>query len=137
MSLNFCIDVVELVCSNLYTNFFLHSKFVHEFLKFHVRISFFFSGKWPLSLPVLLCNLPQENLLTLVLMPTTVSVGSEHLLVHSCIFQQLKGPLQTMRFLVHCFSRASSYEGASKCLSCRSFCFHPYSRHQDQPIKSI
>ena len=38
MSLNACLDVVELVCSNLHTNFFLYSKFVHEFLKFPVRI---------------------------------------------------------------------------------------------------
>ena len=45
MSLNFCLDAVELVCSNLYTNLFLHSKFVHEFLKFRVRIfSFVFTN---------------------------------------------------------------------------------------------
>ena len=36
--LNFCLYIVELVCSNLYTSFFLYSKFVHEFLKFHIRI---------------------------------------------------------------------------------------------------
>ena len=96
------------------------------------------SGKWLLSLlSILLCNLPQENLHmyeNLVLIPTTVSVGSEdfpYLLVHLCIFQQLKGPLQTMCFLVHCFSRVGSYEGASKCLSCQSFCSHPYVRHRD------
>ena len=34
MSLDFCLDAVELVCLNLYTNDFLPSKFVHEFLKF-------------------------------------------------------------------------------------------------------
>ena len=34
MSLNFCLDAVELVCLNLYTNYFLPSKFKHEFLKF-------------------------------------------------------------------------------------------------------
>ena len=34
MSLNFCLDAVELVCLNLYTNYFFPSKFVHEFLKF-------------------------------------------------------------------------------------------------------
>ena len=38
MSLNVCLDVVQLVCSELYTNFFLYSKFVDEFLKFRVRI---------------------------------------------------------------------------------------------------
>ena len=38
MSLNVYLNVVWLVCSNLYTNFFLYSKFVHEFLKFRVRI---------------------------------------------------------------------------------------------------
>ena len=26
MNLNFCLDAVELVCSNMYTNFFLHSE---------------------------------------------------------------------------------------------------------------
>ena len=49
MSLNFCLDAVdcELVCLNLYTNFFLHSKFMHEFLKFHVQIfSFVFVNSY-------------------------------------------------------------------------------------------
>ena len=47
MSLNFCLDAVELVCSNLYTNFFLYSKFVHEFLNFRVRIfSFVFTNSY-------------------------------------------------------------------------------------------
>ena len=34
MSLNFCLDAVVLVCSILHTNYFLPSKFVHEFRKF-------------------------------------------------------------------------------------------------------
>ena len=47
MSLNFCLDAVELVCSNLYTNFLLHSKFMHKFLKFHVQIfSFVFTNSY-------------------------------------------------------------------------------------------
>ena len=37
MSLNVCLNVVQFVCSNLCTNFFLYSKFVHGFLKFRVR----------------------------------------------------------------------------------------------------
>ena len=34
MSLNFCLDAVVLACSNLFTNYFLPSTFVHEILKF-------------------------------------------------------------------------------------------------------
>ena len=45
MSLNFCFDAVALVCSNLYTNYFLPSKFVHEFLKFAYEfVSFVFAN---------------------------------------------------------------------------------------------
>ena len=44
MSLNFCLNAVELVCLNLYTNYFLPSKFVHEFLKFGYE-SFLFSSR--------------------------------------------------------------------------------------------
>ena len=43
MSLNFCLDALELVCSNLYTNYFLPSKFVHEFLKFMYKFFLLFS----------------------------------------------------------------------------------------------
>ena len=38
MSLKVCLDVVYLVYLHWYTNFFLYSKFVHEFLKFDVHI---------------------------------------------------------------------------------------------------
>ena len=44
MSLTFCLDAVVLVCSNLYTNYFLPSKFVHEFLKFAYKFFLSFSG---------------------------------------------------------------------------------------------
>ena len=43
MSLNFCLDAVVLACSNLYTNYFLPSKFVHEFLKFAYEFFLLFS----------------------------------------------------------------------------------------------
>ena len=43
MSLNFSLDAVELVCSNLYTNYFLPSKFVHKFLKFAHKFFLLFS----------------------------------------------------------------------------------------------
>ena len=42
MSLNFCLDAVLLVCSSLYTKYFLPSKFVHEFLKFAYEFFFCF-----------------------------------------------------------------------------------------------
>ena len=45
MSLNFCLDAVELVCLNLYTNYFLPSKFVYEFLKFGHE-SFLFANSY-------------------------------------------------------------------------------------------
>ena len=43
MSLNFCLDAVVLACSNLYINYFLPSKFVHEFLKFAYEFFLLFS----------------------------------------------------------------------------------------------
>ena len=43
MSLNFCPDAIELVCSNLYTNYFLPSEFVHEFRKFAYEFFLLFS----------------------------------------------------------------------------------------------
>ena len=46
ISLNFCLDAVVLVCSNLYTNYFLPSKFVHEFLKFAYDFFFCFTNSY-------------------------------------------------------------------------------------------
>ena len=43
VSLNFCLDAVVLVCSILYTNYFLPSRFVHEFLKFAYEFFLLFS----------------------------------------------------------------------------------------------
>ena len=43
MSLNVCLDAVVLDCSILYTNYFLPTKFVHEFLKFAYEFFLLFS----------------------------------------------------------------------------------------------
>ena len=43
MSLNVCLDAVVLDCSILSTNYFLPTKFVHEFLKFAYKFFLLFS----------------------------------------------------------------------------------------------
>ena len=52
--------VVELVCSNLYINFFLYSKFVHEVLKFHIQMFSFVLISCTNSYPNIYVNFVHE-----------------------------------------------------------------------------